>query len=228
MKKIPAAILLVILCLTFFSLSALAAEPVKVEIPVSVELSGEAPSPEESYTFVLEAVDNAPMPAESRLTITGAGKSGFAPISYSTPGIYCYRVSQQAGSHERGHYDAATYYVKVTVTNSESGGLEAVVAARRDAQMEGVKQNIIFTNTYDPAEDPGDGGGSSGNGGGGGQTQPAQPETTAPQPSAAQMSIAGTSPKTGDNAYTLFWGVLMVLSLGILAAAFCRRRKRED
>ena len=79
-----------------FPLSALAAEPVRVEIPVSVELSGEAPSPEETYTVVLQAVDNAPMPENNTLTITGAGTASFSAISYSTPGLYSYTVAQQA------------------------------------------------------------------------------------------------------------------------------------
>ena len=206
-----------------FPLSALAAEPVRVEIPVSVELSGEAPSPEETYTVVLQAVDNAPMPENNTLTITGAGTASFSAISYSTPGVYSYTVAQQAGSHERGHYDTTTYYVKVTVTVSEDGTLEAVVAARKDAQMTGEKQSIIFTNTYDPAEtptqpaDPGDNGGSSGDGGNSSgndnsQTTPAQTETSAPQPSAAQMSITGQAPKTGDNGNAALWISLFVLS----------------
>ena len=67
-RKIPAAVLLLVLCLTVFPLSAFAADTsVGVAIPVSVELSGETPSPEETYTFVLQAVDNAPMPEESTL-----------------------------------------------------------------------------------------------------------------------------------------------------------------
>ena len=90
--------------------------------------------------------------------------------------------------------------------------------------------HIIFTNTYDPAEDPGDGGGSSGNGDGGGQTQPAQPETTAPQPSAAQMSIAGQSPKTGDSGNLTLWTSLFALSgcglLLIIAKCYLSRRDR--
>ena len=59
------------------------------------------------------------------------------------------------------------------------------MAARKDAQMTGEKQSIVFTNTYDPAEtptqpaDPGDNGDSSGDGGNSSgndnsQTTPAQ------------------------------------------------------
>lgn len=54
-------------------------------------------------------------------------------------GVYTYSVSQQPGKLENGHYDNTVYYVKVTVTNGESGDLEAVVAAHTDAQMNSEK-----------------------------------------------------------------------------------------
>lgn len=148
-KKIPAVLLLVVLCLTVFPISVFAAGGAEVKIPVSVELSGEKPSPEETYTYVLKAVDDAPMPEDSTVTITGSGKAAFGAITYQTPGIYCYTVTQQAGKNARGHYDETVYYVKVTVTNAEKGGLQAVVAAHTDPQMVSEKSDITFKNTYD-------------------------------------------------------------------------------
>lgn len=153
-RKISAVLLLMVLCLTVFPMSALAADAVKVEIPVSVELSGETPSPEESYTVVLQPVDGAPMPSEDTLEIKGDATAAFPGISYSTPGIYCYTVAQKSGSHERGHYDETVYYVKVTVMNAEKGGLEAVVAVHTDKQMVSEKCDITFKNTYDAAKKP--------------------------------------------------------------------------
>lgn len=44
--------------------------------------------------------------------------------------------------------------MKVTVTNGESGDLEAVVAAHTDAQMNSEKQDIGFVNSYDPVDTP--------------------------------------------------------------------------
>lgn len=148
-KKIPAVLLLVVLCLTVFPISVFAAGDAEVKIPVSVELSGEKPSPEETYTYVLGAVDDAPMPQKSTVTITGSGKTAFDAITYQTPGIYCYTVTQQAGKNAHGHYDETVYYVKVTVTNAEKGGLQAVVAAHTDPQMVSEKSDITFKNTYD-------------------------------------------------------------------------------
>ena len=147
-RKFPAVLLLAVLCLTVFPISAMAAGVAEVKIPVSVELSGEKPSPDETYTIILQGEDEAPMPEENTITITGAGKAEFPAVEYAVPGVYTYSVSQQPGKLENGHYDNTVYYVKVTVTNGESGDLEAVVAAHTDAQMNSEKQDIGFVNSY--------------------------------------------------------------------------------
>ena len=76
-RKFPAVLLLAVLCLTVFPISAMAAGVAEVKIPVSVELSGEKPSPDETYTIILQGEDEAPMPEENILTVTGAGKAEF-------------------------------------------------------------------------------------------------------------------------------------------------------
>ena len=100
-RKFPAVLLLAVLCLTVFPISAMAAGVAEVKIPVSVELSGEKPSPDETYTIILQGEDEAPMPEENILTVTGAGKAEFPAVSYSVPGVYCYTVSQAAGQPEK-------------------------------------------------------------------------------------------------------------------------------
>lgn len=163
MKKVSAVILCVLLCLTALPASVMAAEKnVQVELPVSVRLEGDVPSTAETYTIILKAVDDAPMPSESVLKITGAGTAKFPAISYSVPGVYCYTVSQNVGGHERGHYDTTVYYVRVTVTNAENGGLDAAVAVHTDAQMQSAKQDVSFRNTYDKAPSSSSGSSSSG------------------------------------------------------------------
>ena len=141
-------LLLVVLCLAVFPISTFAADAVQVQIPVSIQTSGETPSPEENYTVELQAVDDAPMPSENVLEISGSGKAFFSPIQYTTPGIYYYTITQQSGTHKRGHYDQTVYYVKVSVTNGENGNLETVIAAHTDADMTDAKCDITFTNYY--------------------------------------------------------------------------------
>ncbi|MGI6012636.1 MAG: Spy0128 family protein [Ruminococcus sp.] len=218
-RRIPAAILLLVLWLTVSPISAFAEVNVEVEIPVSIELSGETPSPEETYTVVLQAVDDAPMPAESTLEITGESSAVF-PVSYSTPGIYCYKIFQQVGNHERGNYDAVVYYVKVTVTNGESGGLQAVIAAHTDEQMVSEKQDITFYNDYDPAPVP-----------------TIQTQDTAKKPTivkAAEKSQTSSSKiknanpvKTGDSTNVILWASLLAGSVCTLGAVGFHK-KREN
>ena len=62
-------LLLVVLCLAVFPISTFAADAVQVQIPVSIQTSGETPSPEENYTVELQAVDDAPMPSENVLEV---------------------------------------------------------------------------------------------------------------------------------------------------------------
>ena len=211
-------LLLLVLCLTVSPISAYAAGMVGVAIPVSVNRTGDAPSPEETYTFVLQAVDNAPMPEESTLKIIGAGKGEFPVINYSTPGIYCYTVTQQAGSHDRGHYDATVYYVRVSVTNGEYGGLEAVVAVHTDAAMTSEKQDMTFTNTYDPVQSDSSSGGSSGG-------------SSGSSGSSSSSSTGVASPQTGDNANILLpavGGAAAVTVLIVCVTVYGRRKKEAE
>ena len=212
-RRIPAVLLLVVLCLAVFPISAFAAGTMEVKIPVSIELSGETPSPEETYTVVLQAVDDAPMPSESTLKIQGSGMAVFPAIRYSTPGIYCYTVAQQIGDHERGHYDETVYYVKVTVTNAKFGGLEAVVAAHTDEQMVSPKQDIVFSNTYDTVKNP-----SDSDDPGSDTPNSDEPKTDDPKADSSKPGSNTTisKPKTGDSTNIVLFMSLFFVSGGIL------------
>lgn len=78
-------LLLAVLCLAVFPISTFAADAVQVQIPVSIQTSGETPSPEENYTVELQAVDDAPMPSENVLEISGSGKAFFQPFNIQLP-----------------------------------------------------------------------------------------------------------------------------------------------
>ena len=158
------------------------------------------------------------MPEESTLKIIGAGKGEFPVINYSTPGIYCYTVTQQAGSHDRGHYDATVYYVRVSVTNGEYGGLEAVVAVHTDAAMTSEKQDMTFTNTYDPVQSDSSSGGSSGG-------------SSGSSGSSSSSSTGVASPQTGDNANILLpavGGAAAVAVLIVCGTVYGRRKKEAE
>mgnify|MGYP003280350318 FL=1 len=126
-------------------------------------------------------------------------------------------MTQQAGSHARGHYDDAVYYVRVSVTNAENGELEAVVAAHTDAQMVSAKRDITFTNTYDPAQAAT-------------TEQPSNPAVKPSDPDSSSDDKAGSgsdsakkssgtrAAKTGDSNNPLLWMSLLVLAGSGLAA----------
>ena len=205
-RRLPAVLMLIVLCLTVFPVSAFGAGNAEVKIPVSVELSGEIPAQDETYTVKLSALDQAPVPKDDTLKITGEGASAFPAISYSSPGIYGYKISQQAGSHGGGHYDETVYYVRVTVTNAEDGGLEAAVAAHTDAGMTGEKRDIVFQNTYDAV--------------------PKLPKQDPPRKPAVKQPADAV--RTGDTTHLFLFGSLLGIScLGICLAAGIDHRKRR-
>lgn len=75
--RFPAVLMLIVLCLTVFPVSAFGAGNAEVKIPVSVELSGEIPAQDETYTVKLSALDQAPVPKDDTLKITGRGHPPF-------------------------------------------------------------------------------------------------------------------------------------------------------
>ena len=219
-RKIPAVLLFAVLCLAVFPFSTFAAQDVKVRIPVTIQTSGETPSPEESYTVVLQAVDDAPMPSENVLKITGAGESAFGVIQYTAPGIYCYTITQTSGVDERGQYDQTIYYVKVSVTNGENGNLETVIAAHTDQEMTDAKRDITFTNYYKPKKKTSES-----------TTETISTTKTKPETRSGNKENAGKKSKnkvkTGDNTNTTLFAILLFASgTGLLIIAISRYREK--
>ena len=176
-------------------------------------------TPEENYTVELQAVDDAPMPSENVLEISGSGKAFFSPIQYTTPGIYYYTITQQSGTHKRGHYDQTVYYVKVSVTNGENGNLETVIAAHTDADMTDAKCDITFTNYYKPIKKTSESTTETI------PTTKRKPETKPGNKTSIKKSK--NKVKTGDNSNaTLFAILLLVSGTGLLIIAIsCYREK---
>ena len=255
-KKTAAAFLFALLCLTVFPASVSAADSAErtasVAIPVSVNLSGEVPSPAETYTVTMQAAEEGtPRPSENTLTITGVGTAAFPAVTYTQPGIYCYTVTQQAGSHARGHYDNTVYYVRISVTNGENGGLEAVAAVHTDAQMISVKQELTFTNTYDPVPQPStqtpadttktdssDSDTSSGNQSDSNISPDNKANSDArsdnqsdPGTDTGKTDSGTRSAKTGDSNNPMLWmGMLIIAGSGLAAVAgdYCRKKRRKQ
>jgi pilin isopeptide linkage protein len=160
-SKVLVILLVLIMGLTIMAPAAhavVAPEAPKIEIPVSVILSGEPPADDEDYEIVLEP-DNPdyPMPEGSEdgvftMIITGED-TGFLPeIAFSSLGVYTYTIQQTPGSNELATYDDSIYNLVVYVTNAEGGsGLVTTVNLYLLGETDKFEE-VVFNNEYE-AED---------------------------------------------------------------------------
>lgn len=133
--------------------NAYAASSAKAQIEVRKDLvspdGDTAPDITGKFTFTLQAVDGAPMPADAdaqgiaSVTSPAAGQSTkFGEIEYAKAGTYTYLMN------ETGHVDGVTNdpnankRITVDVTDNGDGTLLAVVNGG---------ETIVFTNAYDEA-----------------------------------------------------------------------------
>ena len=109
---------------------------------------------EGEFSFELQGLDGAPMPAGSTegkaVAKNGAdGTISFGGISYDKAGTYVYTMREVAGSSSGVAYDSTAYTVTVTVTDDGRGALQASHAITRDGQPVADK-DTVFTNSYKP------------------------------------------------------------------------------
>lgn len=97
-------------------LQALAEAAVTATIPFTVDY---APG-----TVVMEAVDDAPAPAQS--SFDGTAQGSFV-ISFTKPGDYAYRLYQKAGADPNVAYDETVFQIEISVMNDVPGEMYAVV-----------------------------------------------------------------------------------------------------
>ena len=101
----------------------------------------------DSFTFDLEAVGNAPMPAgaadgkKSGIATKDTPVVNFGDITYEKAGTYEYTITEQNGGADGVTYDTTPHNVVVTVTKGEGNKLSAEVKYD-DAE------SLTITNTY--------------------------------------------------------------------------------
>ena len=128
---------------------AYAAEPITLGLEIEAQLNGEAPAHGEPFTFILEPVDQAPMPEDNTLTITGEGVGQFSPITYTAPETYHYTIREAAGDTEGYTYDDTVYHVTVQVTTNDGGLLAQSISISKQGSLAKTKQ-VLFINHYTP------------------------------------------------------------------------------
>lgn len=194
-----------ILCLTAFPVSVFAAADTEVKIPVSVVLKEQGSSESVTTEILLEGEGEVPVPASGSIRITGTGKGTFPGIRFPVPGIYEYRIYQNVGNNPRVHYDKTVYYLRITVVNSEEGGLEASVATYTDSKREGKKSEIRFVNTYEREMTPSPTSSVK-------TVNSDNPSVKTVKRTSVQAVKTSTKPKTGDVTPVMLW-------IGLLGAA---------
>ncbi|MBQ2833401.1 MAG: hypothetical protein IJN79_05470 [Clostridia bacterium] len=158
-RKFLASVMLALVLALMLCGAALAAqEPVTVDQEVIITLSGTLPKHKETFTVVMQALDDSnPMPGGQTggtysIEILGEEKTGnsgwFPTMTFDHVGVYKYRIWQEPGTHERGTYDDTVYTMTATVTNTaDFEGFEVVVSFRDDEG--GPKpDNNLFHNEY--------------------------------------------------------------------------------
>lgn len=152
-KKTFLCVLLFLVLICSMSFSVYAAEvSCQIDLEVKNRLTGDVPGAAETFTFVLEAEDDAPMPAEDSITIRGSGKGLFPAIEYTEPDDYHYILYEKKGSRKGSTYDPAVYHVTVQVTTEEDGLLKASVYMSKDG-AEGKAITAEFVNHYEGTRD---------------------------------------------------------------------------
>lgn len=90
--------------------------------------------------------------------IKGSGTEKLPVLSFESPGVHTYTISQIKGSNSQCSYDETVYTMKVYVTNNENGpGLVSEIVLTVPG-MDGKPEHIIFVNKYptvpDDPDDP--------------------------------------------------------------------------
>lgn len=123
-----AALVLALFC----PLPVLAAARVTAAIPATVRTEGA--DSVAICTIELTPLDNAPAPAQCRLTVKNGGTAYFTGLDFDAPGDYRYRVAELKGSAANTSYDAGVYTVTVRVTSKKDGTLAAEIWAVRSGE----------------------------------------------------------------------------------------------
>ena len=98
------------------------------------------------YTFVIEAVNNAPLPEITEVQNNTAGKFEFGPITYTQEGDYSYTVYEKDTNVPGITKDLKVYKVTVPVKDNGKGALEV---GNKIYEVNSKPEQVLkFTNEY--------------------------------------------------------------------------------
>ena len=128
---------------------------VTADPPVKKKVTGDRPLIAGTFAFTMESVLNTagvktmPMPEGSKdgkktLTITGEGGKEFGVITFTKPGTYVYRITENKGSDSRYTYDTAVYTLTFDVERQEDRLTLKLTITKDGKEM----KEIVFANRY--------------------------------------------------------------------------------
>ena len=126
--------------------------PCEGEIQVRKVLKGRAWTSSDSFTFTLKALDGAPMPSQTSITITRSDSDqtkSFGSIMFTEPGTYVYSVSEVRGGDPYIKYDTEEHKITIEVVDDTHGNL----VAKEGTQL---IQIVTIKNTYSETPPTGD------------------------------------------------------------------------
>lgn len=131
-------------------ISARAESGSRIEIPVSVELSGEG-APESYFEVEMTSLtEGAPVPEANPIVLKASEKSFVLSLEGAALGDYLYEVRLRKGKDPRIDYDEGIYQVKLQVLNnpnSESESLVGNLAIEKEGKT-GKQERILFCSSF--------------------------------------------------------------------------------
>lgn len=190
--------------------------PATLQLEVVKVVTGDRPATDATFTFQLEAVDeDAPMPENDTITITGSGNAFFEEISYDTPDDYHYTIRELNGKLAGYTYDTSVFEVTVQVVCDEDDPNVLIANAYVSKNDGEDKYNQIrFVNQY-RAPDPQ------------GSNPTPTPAPTQIPASAPKDGGSGlpTLPQTGDLFNPVLWGLVCAAALVILIGVWFVKKR---
>lgn len=120
--------------------------PISYVPVVEKSVIGDKPESDSSFVFLLSS-GKAPLPDETKLTITGAQTGRFDEIKFTEPGVYTYYIAEATGNAEGYTYDRTIYTLTVLV---QLEGNQLVIAAAvyaKDGEAT-TYDKAVFVNQY--------------------------------------------------------------------------------
>ena len=129
--------------------------PVLSDPPVKKVIEGDEPEETVTFRFTLEGISNTanlegnPMPEGSegnikQVEIEGAGEYEFGIITFTMPGTYIYKITEENTAEDNYEYDNSTYTVTYVVTQNNDK-LEVERTIEKDGES---ADDVVFTNRF--------------------------------------------------------------------------------